>query len=52
MLSLKIKHKQLIVKLKDHGPNDPLCCPKRIRTHIWEYTSKGMKKIKGPQILL
>jgi len=52
VLSLKMKDKQLIVKLKDHGPNDPACCPSRIRTHIWKYTSKGMKKIKGPKILL
>jgi hypothetical protein len=51
VLSLKIKHNQLIVKLKDHGPNDPACCPKRISTHIWEYTSKDIKKIKGPRIL-
>lgn len=50
ILSQKIKNKQLFLKIKDHGPNDPACCPKRVRTHIWKYVGNKLKKIKGPRI--
>jgi len=50
ILSQKIQNQQLILKIKDHGPNDPACCPTRVRTHIWKFTSRGLQKIKGHRL--
>jgi len=50
VLSQKVQNYQLIVKIKDHGPNDSACCPTRVSTHIWKFTSRGLKKIKGHRL--
>jgi len=48
ILSAQIQNNNLVLTIKDHGPNDPMCCPTRVAQHIWRLENNHLKKIKDP----
>ena len=48
ILSAQIQNNNLVLAIKDHSPDDPMCCPTRVTQYIWRLHNNHLEIIKGP----